>query len=279
MSGILRPLQMSDLPFLPGLLSTLVYEPVLWDADFLKQKIFDDPDYDPALCPVIEVKKQPVAMVHGLTRNKEIVFLKVVAVEPAHRRQGFATRLLDAFEAQARRMGAGRIHVGFSTLAYLISMDVRYTAAINLLLRRGYETERHSTVNMAVDLEPKRLDTQADEKRLASLGITVRRAVLADREGTADLAERIQGWQGSVHEAYNCDPIRLYVAERNGQIVSFAAQDVVAPTLFGPTGTDPAHRRLGSGCTQLCATAVWNNSNDCILPFPDSTKWGEVQSH
>ena len=113
--------------------------------------------------------------------------------------------------------------------------------------------DRNSIVNMAVRLERARLDTEKDEARLATLGVSVRQAVPEDREGAADLAQQIggSGWRREVLDAFTYDPIRLHVAERAGRIVAFAAQDVVGPTLFGPTGTDPACRCLGIGTVLL----------------------------
>jgi len=254
MIGQIRPLRPEDLLYLPGLLSILDREPLPWDADFLEHKILRDPDFDPTLSPVIEVEGRPVAMAHGVTRDSETVFLKVVAVEPAFQRQGFATRLLDAFEARARERGVCQVRIQFSPPAYLMpGVDIRYTAAIHLLLRRGYETDRRSIVNMAVDLDSTRLNTEMDEVRLAALDINVLRARPQDRERAADLAQQIGslGWRAEVLDAFTYDPIRLHVAECAGRIVAFAAQDVVGLALFGPTGTDPSYRRLGIGTVLL----------------------------
>lgn len=251
----LRNLRHDDLPYLPGLLAALDREAVPWDASWLERKIYGDPDYDPALSPVIEAAGRPVALVHGVVRGEgNVAFLKVMAVERAFRRQGFATRLLDVFEARARTAGATSIRILFCPPAYLLpGLDPAYTAALCLLLRRGYQTNQQSIVNMEVALDPARLDTRADEARLRGLGYLIRRATPDDREGAADLAYRLggEGWRGEALDAFTYDPIRLHVAVGETGIVAFAAQDVTGPALFGPTGTDPAARKLGLGTVLL----------------------------
>src|SRR5262245_53247007 len=105
----LRNLEPSDLPYLPGLLAALDREPVPWNAAWLEHKIYQDPDYDPALSPIFEDAGRPVALVHGVIREGgETASLKVIAVEKSYRRRGLATQLLDIFESRARQAGATR---------------------------------------------------------------------------------------------------------------------------------------------------------------------------
>jgi GNAT superfamily N-acetyltransferase len=253
---ILRNLEPGDLPHLPGLLAALDREPVPWNAAWLEHKIYQDPDYDPALSPIFEDSGRPVALVHGVIRGGgEIASLKVMAVEKSYRRRGLATQLLDIFESRAREAGAVRIQLFFAPPCYLIpGIDPGYAEALDLMMRRGYQTERNCIVNMEVELDPVLLNTQADEARLKALGYMTRRAQPDDRDEAAELGYRIGGvwWRDEVLDAFSYEPIRLYVAAGpTGALVSFAAQDVVGPILFGPTGTDPAARRLGIGTVLL----------------------------
>lgn len=252
----LRNLEPGDLPHLPGLLSALNREPVPWNAAWLERKIYHDPDYDPALSPVIEEGGRPVALVHGVIRDRgEIASLKVMAVEKAYRRRGLATQLLDTFEERAREAGATGIQIFFCPPCYLFpGIDPGYAEALCLMLRRGYQTKQESIVNMEVDLDPVKLDTQADEIRLQNLGYTIRRAQPADREEAVALGEHIGGdwWRSELRDAFTYEPVRLYVAAGPaGDLVAFAAQDLVGPTLFGPTGTELSHQRLGLGTVLL----------------------------
>jgi GNAT superfamily N-acetyltransferase len=251
-----RNLEPADLPLLPGLLAALDREPIPWNAAFLKHKIYEDPDYDPVLSPLIEDEGRPVALVHGVIRSgRETAFLKVMAVEKSYRRRGLASQLLDIFESRVREAGVTRIQLFFCPPCYFLpGIDPGYGEALNLMLRRGYQTERESIVNMEVKLDPVQLDTRTDEARLRDLGYTLRRARPADREEAVALGHATGGawWQSEVADAFSYDPIRLHVAAGpTGVLVAYAAQDVVGPILFGPTATDPAHQRLGIGTVLL----------------------------
>jgi GNAT superfamily N-acetyltransferase len=252
---IQRNLERRDLAHLPGLLAALDREPVPWDVNWLQRKIYGDPDYDPALSPLFEAAGRPVALVHGAIRDGgQAAFLKVIAVERTYRRQGLASQLLDIFESRARAAGATRIEINYAPPTYLVpALDPGYTGALALLLRRGYQTDRETIVNMEVKLSPVLVDTQADEARLSDLGYTIRRALPADREEAVALGYRMgsAAWQSEVQDAFNYDPVRLHIALNSGAIVAFAAQDVIGPLLFGPTATDPAVQRLGIGTVLL----------------------------
>ncbi len=175
----LRPLQPSDLPHLPELLTMLDREPIPWDVGWLQHKIFDDPDYDLSLSPVFVDEENGsvtngngrfVAIAHGVIRQYEArhggtaAFLKLMAVDPAYQRRGLMSQLLDHFEAQVKSAGVERIKIDFCPPAFLIpAVDPGYTAALALLFRRGYKSTRQSYVNMSVPLDSKKLETAVDE--------------------------------------------------------------------------------------------------------------------
>ncbi len=256
----MRDLQPSDLPQLPKLLTVLDREPIPWDVGWLQHKIFDDPDYDPMLSPVFERNNRFVAMAHGVIRHYEAqhggtaAFLKLMAVDPAYQRRGLMSQLLDQFEARVKLAGVERIKIDFCPPAFLIpGVDPEYTAALALLMRRGYKSSRESYVNMRVPLDGGRLETAVDESRLHKLGIEVRRAVSDDFEAAAKLGYELGGdfWRSEIEDAFYYDPIRLHLALKNNSPVAFAVQDVSGPTLFGPTGTLPSARKLGIGTVLL----------------------------
>jgi mycothiol synthase len=181
-------------------------------------------------------------------------YLKLVAVEQAFRRRGIATKLLDLFEERAVIAGATRVQVRYCSPTYLLpGLDPGYTSALTLLLRRGYQTDKRSICNMDVELHEEQLNTKGDEKRLSDLGYSVRRAVHEDMDEATDLADQLggEGWRGEIAQGFDFEPIRLHLAESRQGIVAFAVQDVVGPGLFGPTDTDPNHRRLRIGTVLL----------------------------
>lgn len=256
----LRALRPSDLPQLPQLLTVLDREPIPWDASWLVHKIFEDPDFDPALSPVLEDNGRLVALAHGVIRHYEArhggtaAFLKLMAVDPAYQRQGLMSRLLDQFEAQVKSAGVEKIKIDFCPPAFLIpAVDPGYTAALSLLLRRGYKSSRQSYVNMSVPLDLQLLETAVEEERLHALGYHIRRAEGKDKKAAAQLGYALGGnfWRSEIVDAFHYDPVRLHLALRNGRPVAFAAQDVSGPTLFGPTATEPSARKQGIGTVLL----------------------------
>lgn len=256
----LRALRPSDLPQLPQLLAVLTRESVPWDETWLAHKIFEDPDFDPALSPVMEDNGCLVALTHGVIRHYEArhggtaAFLKLMAVDPAYQRQGLMSRLLDQFETQVKSTGVDKIKIDFCPPAFLIpAVDPGYTAALALLLRRGYKSSRQSYVNMSVPLDSEKLDTIFEENHLHTLGYDIRRAEDKDKKAAAQLGYALGGdfWQSEIVDAFHYDPVRLHLALRNGRPVAFAAQDVSGPRLFGPTATEPSARRQGIGTVLL----------------------------
>ena len=268
----MRDLRPSDLPQLPKLLTVLDREPIPWDVGWLQHKIFDDPDYDSALSPVFVDDERLIAIAHGVIRQYEerhggtAAFLKLMAVDPACQRRGLMSQLMDRFEARVKLAGVERIKIDFCPPAFLIpGVDPGYTAALALLLRRGYKSSRQSYVNMRVPLDAEKLETAVDESRLHKLGIEVRRASIEDKEAAMRLGYGLGGdfWRSEVEDAFYYDLIRLHLALRNGEFVAFAVQDVSGPTLFGPTATEPSARRLGIGTVLLkhCLRDVLNKGH------------------
>lgn len=174
--------------------------------------------------------------------------LQALATDPRHRRRGHAARLLDALE---RRFAADGLREARVWGDFWAGVDVRYSAALCLLLRRGY-TREQDVFNLAVELAGRDFSTAAEEAALAAAGFAVRRAASGDR---ADLDRYLVGWgprwRPQVLRAFEQEPIGCHIALWHGQIVAFAANDVARPGWFGPTGVDVEHRGRGIGAVLL----------------------------
>ena len=143
-----------------------------------------------------------------------------------------------------------------------LGLDVRHTAALCLLLGRGYR-QTGTTQDMEVDLvgpDAPDLTTAADEARLAAGGVAVRRARAADRawvcEGVArEMAPPVPGrrWAYLAAQAFRRDPPTLEVAEdvRSGAFLGFAAYDAARWGALGPMGVAPGARGAGLGAVLL----------------------------
>lgn len=188
--------------------------------------------------------------------------VRLLAVEPEHRRRGIATALLDALEDGLRQRGVTVARIGEASPNYLTpGIDVRNDGGLAFAEARGYR-EIGEAVNLGVDLtsDPRSgpgqalWRTDADEARLAALGVGVHRATLADRPALGRLLDaHWPAWQAEAERALANAPPSLHLALRDGAALGFAAFDAnnVGTGWFGPMGTDPAARGLGVGAVLL----------------------------
>lgn len=175
--------------------------------------------------------------------------VRLLAVDPDHRRRGVGTALLRAVEGALRRDGAGPIRLLEAAPNYLTpGVDARNDGALAFAAARGYR-DVGEAVNLAADLRQD-WGTQADERRLARLGVSVRRFDSSDGAALDRLLDaEWPAWHAEVARARALDPPALHVAVRAGEAIGFAAHSANNAPLgwFGPMGTAPAARGLGVG--------------------------------
>ena len=187
--------------------------------------------------------------------------VKLFGVAEAYRRRGIATALFDALEARMRERGLGEVAVEAAAPGYFLpGVDLRYTAALSFLFQRGYQSDRVSRVDMAVDLAHATLETADAEARLAAAGITLRRARPEEVEGVAHWVLEVfgRGWQIETADARIFSPTPLFIALEGEKLIGFAVYDVTGPARFGPTGTLPEYRGrgIGSALLHLCLRSL-----------------------
>jgi predicted N-acetyltransferase YhbS len=183
--------------------------------------------------------------------------VNLLAVDAAARRTGIGSALLAELEQRLFAAGATAVLIGGATPTFAWpGVDVRYTAAACLVQARGYAPTRHG-VNMTVELEAAlaggRLETAADEQRLAEAGVTVRRLVEADREPIGPWLAAWGGtWSREALSTLGRTDAGTYIAVlRDGaadaEYVGFASHGVNRAGWFGPMGTGGPLRKLGIG--------------------------------
>ncbi|AKR57632.1 hypothetical protein XM25_17960 [Devosia sp. H5989] len=97
------------------------------------------------------------------------------------------------------------------------------------------------------------IDTEA---RVAAKGIVVRRAMAPEGEIIREWIGRhfSHHWVAEAMVALSHQPVGLYIAVRDGQLLGFACYDATARGFFGPTGVDESQRGQGIGEALLIAT-------------------------
>jgi mycothiol synthase len=184
-------------------------------------------------------------------RDPSIGHVDLIAVDPAERRRGVGRALMARIEGALAGLGARNVVLAGNPPYYAWpGIDVRYTPAICAAMAFGFEPDQPAW-NMTAELAHLRPTGEA-EKRLAEQGVTVRRATLDDVPALAGFAEHTFGseWAGEVTDSVGRDRAGCHLADRDGQILGFAAYGS-RPNWFGPMGTAPAAQGLGIGSVLL----------------------------
>lgn len=243
-----------DLPALLDLIKVLAFHPID-EAAFLRMNTIEDLTSPEDLRLLAWQDGRLVGFLLGCVRNIRntagpVGVIKLFGVHPAYRRRGIATALFDEVERRFAARGLGLYAAeGVGPHWFFAGVELNQTAAISLLLHRGYTTDRVARVDMRVDLTTADLDTSAAEEALAAEGIALRRADAGDVASTLALVEEhfSPGWRIEVADMERHSPWPVFVAATAERVVGFAATEVSGPRRFGPTGTDPAYRRKGIG--------------------------------
>lgn len=229
----------------------------------LREKIFEDPDRDPALWLGVREGGRLAGAATGVVRRAgpegPTGFVQFLAVAPPFRRRGLAGRLLDELEHRLFARGARRVRAFGAAPSYLWpGVDVRYTGALCLFERRGYRIEGYD-FNMSVDLSGPLPAGAAEARRaeLARMGVVVRDLTHRDEAALRAWLERTWGpnWTFEGLLALRRRVPTGVVAEQGGRIVGFAVFDTTRPGWFGPMGVEPGLQGSGVG-VELCVRAL-----------------------
>lgn len=232
-----------------------------FQAEAVREAVFEDPDYAPELLIAARETGALVAAAAAVVRRPRddeppggaTGYVKLLAVAPAWQRRGIGSRLLSEVEARLARAGATTIRVFGDAPSYLRpGVDFRLTPLVCCLLGRGYRWVRNA-VNMRVELAQADLDTAAAEARLRAQGILVRRLAPADAPAFEQYLGREWHWRWQVEalRTLRRHPVAAHIALHAGEIAGFACHSVAGPGQFGPMGTRPALRGRGIGAVLL----------------------------
>ena len=187
------------------------------------------------------------------SRSGEAGHVDLLAVHPRVRRQGVARTLLGHAERALAESGAVEMVLAGNPPYYgWPGIDVRYTPAICLALALGYRQDRtawNMTADLSSDSSPALRATETAEARLAGQGVTVRRAEPSDLPALTTFARTTFGgaWDGELAGSVGRPDAGCHLAERDGELLGFAAYGSSRPSWFGPMGTAPAAEGSGIG--------------------------------
>lgn len=228
---MIRALQEKDEPALLELLQrSLRFEALT--APLLREKVHEDPGTS-----LVWDEGRLLGFCHGVPRGS----IKLIAVDPEHRRRGIGSELLQAVE---RSLCARKLRAIESVPNYLLpGLDVRYTEAILFFEKHGYQ-KFGECYNLCCELAGR------DFARPAPEGFEVRRATPEDRPVVMELLQQhFAPWQAEVEVMMGNHPISLHLAFSGPELLGFAGYDANnrGTGWFGPMGTNPEHRGAGLG--------------------------------
>jgi GNAT superfamily N-acetyltransferase len=190
-------------------------------------------------------------------------WIKILAVDPAHRRRGVGKQLFD----EALFSAGGALRVGDHPGNYLSpGVDERYEEGLRFLVRHGF-VERERVENLRVPYAANPLCTPSRTAQLvegvATRGYRIARPSADEIGPLGDLVRThfANVWAFECERAFAGPRRALFAAfDTAGAPVAFAAADGNNQGLgwFGPAGTLPEHRGKGLGEALLlsCLSAV-----------------------
>ena len=245
-------------------------------SGLLKEKLYEDPNYDRDMVLVSEKEGAVTGFMQGVTRDirgERIAYLKLMAVAPEMRKSGLARQLYERLEAMFRKAGAIKVRIFDVPLNYFQpGIDPRYTEALCFAWRMGF-VRFDDTTNLVADLDFSDWETSEKELKLAESGIHIRRASEEDRvELLRFIEDEFALWRHEVAMAFRRDPVAVHIAEVNETIRGFSAYNGnnVGTGWFGPMGTSSALRGKGIGEVLLkrCLRDLKNEGNKkAIIPW------------
>lgn len=229
----------------------LIYEDIT--EELAKEKIFDDPDFDPEKALKAIINSEIVGFMQGVVRefkSRRTGFIKLFVTDEKWRRQGIASALLKVIEEKLWSENIEEIRILDSSPNYLQpGLDPRYTEAYVFITRKGYE-KFDEDVNMEVDLEGQDFSTDREKEDLLSQGIEIKRASPEDRQSVFSfIDENFATSRKEVEVSFRNRPISTHIGLKDGRVIAFATYDAnnLNTGWFGPMGTLKECRGMGIG--------------------------------
>jgi len=232
-------------------------------TSLLKEKIYDDPEYDAETVLIATEKNIMIGFMQGVMREirgETIGYIKLMAVNGAVRRRGIGRRMYLRLEEHFRKKGADKVRIYDVPFNYFMpGIDPRYTPALCFAMRMGFERFA-DTSNLSVELQTQDWSTKSEEERLKPAlskvetmkdeRIDIRRAGEADKAALMEFIDtEFPLWRAEVETAFKSKPIAMHIALLNGKVKAFSGHNGnnIGTGWFGPMGTHSDLRGKGIG--------------------------------
>ncbi len=227
------------------------------NENLLSEKLEGDPNWMPGKALVCHDGEKILGFIQGVIRDingTRFGYIKLMAVDKNHRRQGIAKSLYEKLEIDFLQDNVNVIRIYDVPMNYFMpGIDPRYTEAVCFAIRMGFKRFDDAS-NMIVNLDDSDWDTAKEEKALLNNGIEIKRAKVQEKQNVIDFVK--DGWALWIHEiktAFKDDPPSIHVAYLQGKIKAFSAHNAnnKGTGWFGPIGTHPDLRGKGIGSILL----------------------------
>ncbi len=224
-------------------------------TSLLKEKIFDDPNYDPETVWVCTEDDNIVGFMQGVMRQihgENIGYIKLMAVDEAVRRKGIAREMYLKLEEHFREQDADKVRIYDVPFNYFMpGIDPRYTPALCFAMRMGFERFA-DTSNLQVALQTQNWSTGGEEERLKikDQRIEIKRAREEDiNELMGFIDAEFPLWRAEAEASFRSKPVAMHIALLDGKVKAFSGHNGnnIGTGWFGPMGTHPDLRGKGIG--------------------------------
>ena len=236
----------------------LLNESHIYDSfseNLLREKIYDDPRYEPELTLTAKDDDKLAGFMYALA-DGEKGFIKLMAVDKNYRKQGIAEKLYKTLEDSLKKRGVKSIRFYSVQGNYFIpGIDPRYTAAVCFAESMGFKhILQLDTCNMTVSLKSQDFDTKNIENNWQTKNINFKRADYSDYNNVVEFIRTyFPAWEAEVKNTFNSLPISIHLALKDDKIIAFSAHNAnnFGTGWFGPMGTVEKYRGKGIGAVLL----------------------------
>jgi mycothiol synthase len=228
-----------------------------FNKDLLKEKLEGDPCLEPGNALVCHEGEKILGFMQGVIREIQETrfgYIKLMAVDKNHRRQGIASELYNRIENSFRSDKVDVVRIYDVPMNYFMpGIDPRYTEALCFVLRLGF-MRLGDTSNLIVRLNESEWNTISEEEKLKHHWIEIKRAEILEKNAVINFVkEEWELWTNEIEMAFANVPPSIHVAYLDGKIKAFSAHNAnnKGTGWFGPMGTHLELRGRGIGSILL----------------------------